>query len=198
MKLLTKEQQKSYNNAKICYICIEKFKNKYLKDKKYCKVKDHYHFTGEYRGAMHSICNLKYSVSKTIRIAFHNGSNYDYHFIIKKSVEELKIQFTCLGKKTVKYITFTVRIRKEVTRIDKNEEEVTKNISYILQLIDSARLMAAHNQILSIIFLMEFIELNVITDTMIKNAKLEELNINIATTIEYNCLCCKNNYQQKV
>ena len=183
MKLLTKEQQKSYNNAEICYICIEKFKNKYLKDKKYCKVKDHYHFTGEYRGAMHSICNLKYSVSKTIRIAFHNGSNYDYHFIIKKSVEELKIQFTCLGKKTVKYITFTVRIRKEVTRIDKNEEEVTKNISYILQLIDSARLMAAHNQILSIIFLMEFIELNVITDTMIKNAKLEELNINTATTL---------------
>ena len=183
MKLLTKEQQNSYNNAKICYICIEKFKNKYLKDKKYCKVKDHYHFTGEYRGAMHSICNLKYSVSKTIRIAFHNGSNYDYHFIIKKSVEELKIQFTCLGKKTVKYITFTVRIRKEVTRIDKNEEEVTKNISYILQLIDSARLMAAHNQILSIIFLMEFIELNVITDTMIKNAKLEELNINTATTL---------------
>ena len=43
--------------------------------------------------------------------------------------------------------------------------------------------MAAHNQILSIIFLMEFIELNVITDTMIKNAKLEELNLNIATTL---------------
>ena len=147
---------------------------------------------------MHSIRNLKYSVSKTIRIAFHNGSNYDYHFIIKKSVEELKIQLTCLGKKTVKYITFTIPIRKEVTRIDKNGEEVTKNISYILQLIGSTRLMAAHNQILSIIFLMEFIELNVITDTMIKNAKLEELNINIATTIEYNCLCCKNNYQQKV
>ena len=69
---------------------------------------------------MHSIRNLKYSVSKTIRIAFHNGSNYDYHFIIKKSVEELKIQLTCLGKKTVKYITFTIPIRKEVTRIDKN------------------------------------------------------------------------------
>ena len=132
---------------------------------------------------MHSIRNLKYSVSKTIRIAFHNGSNYDYHFIIKKSVEELKIQLTCLGKKTVKYITFTIPIRKEVTRIDKNGEEVTKNISYILQLIGSTRLMAAHNQILSIIFLMEFIELNVITDTMIKNAKLEELNLNIATTL---------------
>ena len=37
-KLLTKEQQESYENAKICYICKEKFENKYLKDKKYRKV----------------------------------------------------------------------------------------------------------------------------------------------------------------
>ena len=33
MKLLTKEQQESYENEKICSICKEKFKNKYLKDK---------------------------------------------------------------------------------------------------------------------------------------------------------------------
>ena len=35
--LLTSEQQKSYENAKICYICQEKFKDKHAKDKKYCK-----------------------------------------------------------------------------------------------------------------------------------------------------------------
>ena len=44
MKLLTKEQQESYENAKICYICKEKFENKYLKDKKYCKIRDHSHY----------------------------------------------------------------------------------------------------------------------------------------------------------
>ena len=38
MKLLTKEQQESCGNAKICCICKERFKNKYLKDKKYHKV----------------------------------------------------------------------------------------------------------------------------------------------------------------
>ena len=64
MKLLTKEQQESYENAKICYICIEKFENKYLKDKKYRKVRDHCHYTREHRCAAYSICNLKYSVSK--------------------------------------------------------------------------------------------------------------------------------------
>ena len=51
MKLLTKEQYESYENAKICYICKEKFENKSLKDKKYCKVRDQCHYTGEYRGA---------------------------------------------------------------------------------------------------------------------------------------------------
>ena len=33
-------------------------------------------------------------------------------------------------------------IVKEVIRIDKNGEEITKNISYILQFIDSARFIA--------------------------------------------------------
>ena len=39
---------------------------------------------GKYRGVSHSICNLKYSILKKIPIVFQNGSNYDYHFIIKK------------------------------------------------------------------------------------------------------------------
>ena len=33
LKLLPKEQQESYKKAKICYICREKFENKYLKEK---------------------------------------------------------------------------------------------------------------------------------------------------------------------
>ena len=82
LKLLTNEQQEWYKNAKVYYICKEKFENKYLKDKKHHKVRDHCHYTEEYRGAAHSIYNLKYSVPKKILQFFHNGSNYDYHLII--------------------------------------------------------------------------------------------------------------------
>ena len=34
VKLLTEEQQESYDNAKICHICKGKFEYKYVKDKK--------------------------------------------------------------------------------------------------------------------------------------------------------------------
>ena len=64
MKLLTKEQQNTYKNVQICYIYKEKLENKYPKDKKYRKVWDHYHYAGEYRSAVHSICNLKYIAQK--------------------------------------------------------------------------------------------------------------------------------------
>ena len=42
-------------------------------------------------------------------------------------------------------------------------------------------LWQAHYQVLSIIFLKEFIKLNVNTDAKIKNVKLGKLNINVAT-----------------
>ena len=39
MKLLTREQQESYENAQICYICKEEFENKYLKDENIVKLR---------------------------------------------------------------------------------------------------------------------------------------------------------------
>ena len=60
---------------------------------------------------------------KKVLIVFHNGSNYDYHFITKKLPGEFKKLFTCLEENAEKDLTFTVPMEKEVTRIDKNGEE---------------------------------------------------------------------------
>ena len=47
-------------------------KNKYLKDKKYCKVRDHCHYIEEYGEVLQRcICNSKYSVPKKAPIVFH-------------------------------------------------------------------------------------------------------------------------------
>ena len=55
------------NIQKFCYICKEKIEDKYVKDKKYRKVRDNCHYTGEYKGAAHSIYSLKYSVPKKLQ-----------------------------------------------------------------------------------------------------------------------------------
>ena len=66
--------QKSYENANICCICLEKFEDKDAKDKKYHKVRDHGECGGaakgtrECGGAANSICNLKYIAPKEIPI----------------------------------------------------------------------------------------------------------------------------------
>ena len=43
MKLLLKELQELYENAKICYLCEEKLEKTYLKHKKYRKVTNDCH-----------------------------------------------------------------------------------------------------------------------------------------------------------
>ena len=72
---LIKEEEDNNNKENTYYICKNDFNND--------KVKDHCHFTGKYRGAAHNTCNLRYKVPKNISVIFHNGSTYDYNFIIK-------------------------------------------------------------------------------------------------------------------
>ena len=43
--------------------------------------------------------------------------------------EEFEKRFTCLRKTTEKYITFSIPIEKEVTRINKKGKEITKTLS---------------------------------------------------------------------
>ena len=77
---------------------------------------------------------LRYKTSKEIPIVFHNGSTYDYHFIIKELAKEFEGQFECLGENTEKYITFSVPIKKELDN--------GKTIIYKLKFIDSFRFMS--------------------------------------------------------
>ena len=79
MNPLTDQRKESYANAKTCFICEKPFCN----DKNAIKVRDHCHYTVKYRSAAHNACNLQYKVPKSIPVVFHNGSNYDFHIIIK-------------------------------------------------------------------------------------------------------------------
>ena len=140
---LTKEELKSYQDAKVCYICGKRFLKKFTNDKNYRKVGDHCHFTGKYRDAAHTTCNLIFNVPNEIPAVFHNGSNYDYHFIIKKLANEFEGQFECLGGNTEKYKTFSISTEREVTNINKDGNESVVTVSYKIKFFDSSRFMAS-------------------------------------------------------
>ena len=61
------------------------------------------------------------------------------------------------------------------------EKKLRKLYLTYYNLLIAQDLWQAHYQILSLIFLKELVKLNVNTDTMIKNVKPAESNINIAT-----------------
>ena len=110
----------------------------YICEKEFCTDKNNEkncHYTGKYRGAAYSICNLRHKIPREIPIVFHNGSTYDYHFIIKHLATEFKGSFDCLGKNTEKYITISVPIKKE-------HDDDGKAVIYKLKFIDSYRFMS--------------------------------------------------------
>ena len=119
---------------KLCYIYKRGFSTD-DENKKYHKVRNHCHYTGKYRGAAHDICNLRYKTAKEIPVVFHNGSMYDYHFIMKELAEEFEGQFEFLGENTEKYIAFSVPIKKE---LDSDE-----TIMYKIKLINSFKFMSS-------------------------------------------------------
>ena len=79
---------------------------------------------------------MRYKIPKEIPVVFHNGSTYDYHFMIKELVKEFEGNFECLGKNTEKYIIFSVPIKKTIDNKD-------LEINYKIKFIDSYRFMSS-------------------------------------------------------
>ena len=79
----------------------------------YTKVRDQFHYTGRFRGAAHSICNLRYKIPQEIPVKFIMVQNMR----IRELAEEFKGQFVeCLGENTETYITFSIPIKKDVMK----------------------------------------------------------------------------------
>ena len=101
-----KEEKERFNKETNCWMCKGEFKKD---DYRKIKVKDHCHFTGRYRGAAHSSCNLKYRIPNFTPITFHNLGGYDSHLFIKElGFNPGKID--CIANNEERYISFTKTI----------------------------------------------------------------------------------------
>ena len=100
------------------------------------KVRDHCHYTGKYRGALHSKCNLKLKRTRTIPVIFHNLSGYDSHLFAKRLADSCG-RVDCIPQNADKYITFNRNV--DVDTIVRDEKEV--KVYSRLKFIDSFRFM---------------------------------------------------------
>ena len=185
MTELTEEENFRHYIEDKCFICEKAFfedaKNNYI------KVRDHCHYTGKYRGAAHKICNLMYNTPRETPVIFHNGSSYDYHFIIKGLAEEFEGDFECLCENKEKYITFSVPIKKE------SNEDGT--IIYRIKFIDSFRFMSTSLSS----------AVDNLSNRTIENGKcgicgsnLEYIAIRKSSRLIFECFDCKRRYSEKL
>src|SRR5579859_750538 len=117
-----------FKNSYDCHICKRKLDwntpdtEKDPKKRNWIPVRDHCHITGKFRGAAHSLCNLRYGVIKRIPVLFHNLSNYDGHILFQEIDIDTAKNITVIAENFERYIAF---------RLDK------------LVFLDSARFMTA-------------------------------------------------------
>ena len=169
------------------HICQREFNNDTTESSSLeCKVRDHCHFTGKYRGAAHNTCNLRYKIPKNIPVIFHNGSTYNYHFIIKELACEFDGNFECLGENTEKYITFSVPIRKKI-------ENKNMDITYKIKFVDSFRFMVT-----------SLLKLGDNLTDNIHNEKCIKCKTNLCfvramnETLTFGCVDCKKEYKKDI
>ena len=102
-------------------------------------MRDHCHYSGIYRGAAHSLCNLQYKIPSYIPVIFHKLSGYNAH----RFINELANCGSCMGviaKNKEDYITFSISVEVE-KYVHKNREERSKEIE--LRFIDNFKFMSS-------------------------------------------------------
>ena len=100
--VMNPKTQKEFNNAVNCHICGYELKND--------RVRDHCHFTGEYRGAAHNKCNLMCKKPRILPVIFHNLQGYDAHLFIKQ-LAKLDGKLDCIPSTEEKYLSFSKTIK---------------------------------------------------------------------------------------
>ena len=122
---------------------------------------------------------------------FHNGSTYDYHFIIKELAEQFEGEFECLGKNTEKYIAFSVPIKKETTKKDNNGNDKITKIFYKIKFIDSCRFMST-----SLSNLVSNLCEGLHNDRCIDCKSCLDYMTTKDEQLIFRCFRCKNNYEE--
>ena len=133
MKALTRKKWRKHNGATTCHICRKGIEYDDI------KVRDHCHYSGQYRGPAHRSCNLKYKIPNYIPIVFHNPSGYDDNLFIRELGKKLDTaKIGVISENEQKYISFSIDVEIDSYTDDLSE---IKDRQIQLRFIDSMRFM---------------------------------------------------------
>ena len=83
---------------------------------------------------------MQYKSIKKIPVIFHNGSKYNWYLIIKELPKEFDCgEFKCLAENTIKYISFSVPIKKKYNdgKIEMFETEFIDSFRFLPTLLSN-------------------------------------------------------------
>jgi len=101
--IFSEDDRAKFEKARECWVCKNPFEDG---DD---KVRDHCHFSGQFRGAAHNKCNLLYRKPKHVPVIFHNLSGYDSNLFIM-SLGNYNGNIDGIPNTEEKYIFFSKRI----------------------------------------------------------------------------------------
>lgn len=79
---------------------------------------------GKYRREVHGIWGFRYAIPREILVAMHNGSNYDFYWIIKKLVGNFQSSdFNCLRENNKRHIRFSISMDKKLKKTKQNKNK---------------------------------------------------------------------------
>ena len=100
------------------------------------KIREHDHLPGKYRGASCLGCKGK---TKIIPVFFHNGSNYDFHFLIEELMkyEDQYNKVQVLPKNSEEYISIDYGSYHKKLRFLDSYRFLLKSLSGVTESMDS-------------------------------------------------------------
>ena len=95
--LIMSEKEEQFQSSNTCWI------SKKLIDDDDEKVRDHFHVTAKFRGAVHWSCSLQ--LTKKVPVIFHNLRGYDSHLIFDE-LNTFDVKIDVILNRLGKYMIF--------------------------------------------------------------------------------------------
>ena len=97
--IMSEEEEHLLQRSNSCWTC------KKLVDNVEEKVRDHWHVTGKFRGAVHGSCNMNLQLTKKVPVIFHNLRGYDSHLIFSE-LDKSGVKISVIPNGLEKYMAF--------------------------------------------------------------------------------------------